>query len=191
MSLQQTMTLVAQSQNGASVDNVARGLAVVSICLSAAGLAWQVISWVRTGSLVRVESNITIVAGRGPEPNWVRCFGVDVMNIGRTPMTVRQVGTKLPDGTTFYPTDLKLEGWKDRFPLPYRLEPNASAHWYFPLESFDFVPGRFGAKARVRAYVWVANGKQPVSKKGMRVDERPYNSGQAREDETGVVTSAP
>ena len=104
---------------------VAEVLSLVAIVLSGASLAWQIITWQRTGAVVQVLSYRVFDKGReGSSRTSYRL--VVARNVGRSPMTVNWVGAETKFGRS---VDAQTDH-PDASPIPHRLEPGSDARWY-------------------------------------------------------------
>ncbi len=101
---------------------------IISICalvVSVVSLTWQMISWLRSGPVIKVKghSAFPFVGGVAGEHH----LSVTATNEGRAAATITGWGLVLPDGTSIVPNSAPLPGVHD---LPHRLESHAEASWY-------------------------------------------------------------
>lgn len=101
---------------------------VISTCalvVSVVSLSWQVVSWLRTGPVIKVKghSAAPIIGGVMGEHH----LSVTAVNKGRAAATITGWGLLLPNDMTIVPQSAQLPGVHD---LPHRLESHAEASWY-------------------------------------------------------------
>lgn len=163
-------------------------VATAGLLLAASSLAWQVISWRRSGAWVRVEIGPMLVASEaGIEP----CVNVTAVNHGRQAVTVRQVGVIQQDGTVFWPMQYVVPGQDDPFPLPmHRLDAFSSAWWHFRLKSFDHIAPKGDEGSKVRAYVWLTT-KTVISQNALSIAQECVKYPQLMADEPEDVKKDP
>jgi hypothetical protein len=99
-------------------------LSIMAIVVSCASLGWQVVSWRQSGAVVTVTARTAMptYGDRVGDPH----VQVTAANKGRSPVTVKNWGLKLPDDRHMAIMD--HAPWSA--PLPHRLEPGADASWY-------------------------------------------------------------
>ncbi|MEU4237930.1 hypothetical protein [Actinoplanes sp. NPDC026619] len=99
-------------------------LSVVAIVMSTITLTWQIVSWRRTGAVVKV------VAKQGFVPGLNGTFVViEASNSGRTAVTVTGYGLRSPDGNNL----IQLDRVQLSAEIPHRLEAGAEASWLMPM----------------------------------------------------------
>jgi hypothetical protein len=120
-------------------------LGIVGTATGLGALAWQVITWRRSGPIVRVAGNCsTGLAGK------TGVVDITAWNEGRGPVSVIVCGLQWPDGSMVV-TPQPLQGSDV---LPFQLEPGSIGQWQIPVPaSLDTIP------LRLRAYVKLVNGK--------------------------------
>ncbi|GAB3081232.1 hypothetical protein [Micromonospora schwarzwaldensis] len=132
-------------------------LSVIAIVMSSITLTWQIISWRRTGAVVKVTAKLGFVPGL--DGNFVV---IEASNSGRTAVTVTGYGLKCPDGGNLIQFD--------RVPLsaeiPHRLEPGAEASWLMPIENVQAVCAERGVRYQdVVAWVRLGSGGTVMARK--------------------------
>lgn len=133
-------------------------LGIVGAVTGVAALAWQVITWTKSGAVVRVTAAQAFVALGGSSEQFLN---VTARNTGRSPVTVKAWGLQFPDGRTL--AFLKPAPWSS--PLPHRLEPGAEGDWY----ALTAEVARSCAEYRVRqqdmtAFVNLADGRTIIAR---------------------------
>ncbi len=126
-------------------------------------LLWQIVSWRRSGSRVRVASKHALpILPRGPD-SWY--LTVEARNAGRLAVTVdswgfsmgRRRGNIVP---------LRHEPWFDRVPL--RLEPGASATFGMPADEVRRLAQEQGVSlAQLKPWVSLGDGSRVVSRRSV------------------------
>lgn len=129
-------------------------LGIIGTSTGIGALAWQVITWQRSGPVVAVDviQGLPTYGDHVGDP--VTC--VSAVNSGRAPVTVTSWGLELPDGQTMFV--------KHPFPgsdsLPYRLEEGASGAWRIEtIEVAEMCQAQSIDYADLRGFVRLANGK--------------------------------
>lgn len=100
-------------------------LSIVAIVLSVASFGWQVHTWYQSGAVVEVTAlqSLPVYGPRGAG-DWH--VSITAINKGRSPVTVKMAGLKLPDGRQM--AIMEYSPWSAGF--SHRLEPGADASWY-------------------------------------------------------------
>jgi hypothetical protein len=135
-------------------------IAVVGLALSVLALAWHIVSWRLTGSIVKVE----VSHGLGVGGSWPRLVGIEAMNVGRTAVSITGWGFRLPDGRTLWPAAGHPGNWAGP-PVPITLDPGHSASWQVNAETIrtslldEGVPD-----AKLRGFVNLGTGQQRRSR---------------------------
>ena len=131
-------------------------LAIIAILLSLASLAWQVVSWRRSGAVVSVTATQTLplYGNRNQPGDWH--VDVTARNSGRSPITVNSWGLRMPNGQTMVmPGNLS---WSAS--LPHRPEPGANASWFIATEDVKRTCAEHGVRYQdLVAYVKLADGR--------------------------------
>jgi hypothetical protein len=138
-------------------------LSITAIVISCLSLAWQVVAWVGSGPVIRVtvsQALPTYGPGMGTsvgEPH----VCVTAANSGRSPITIKNWGLKLPDGRT-----LAILGKPWSAVLPCRLDPGADASWYAETKSVTDSCAANGIRYQdLFAYVSLADGRTIKARK--------------------------
>ena len=134
--------------------------------LAGVSLAWQVYSWVASGSKVIVETDRGFLApGDGSTRDYV---GVTVRNISRTPVDVTGWAFSLPDGTQL--VIVEPEPW-DGPPLPVRLEAGQAESWRRSAEKMvnSLRIEGLAPDTLLKGRVNLATGATVLAKKGRRL----------------------
>ncbi|AGL20931.1 hypothetical protein [Actinoplanes sp. N902-109] len=132
-------------------------LSVVAIGMSSIALTWQIVSWRRTGAVVKV------VAKRGFVPGLDGMFVViEASNSGRTAVTVTGYGLRSPGGNNL----IQL----DRLPLsaeiPHRLESGAEVSWLMPMGNVQQTCAEQGIRHQdLVAWVRLGNGRTVTARR--------------------------
>ena len=118
-------------------------VAIAGLVLAAVALTWQAATFLLTGSRLKVDSRQGATDGRGivhgmPGSESIErlraqgytheVLGAEVFNRGRTGVSVTGIRAVTSRGISFAPIADLLGP-----PMPHRLEPGASASWFFPL----------------------------------------------------------
>ena len=133
-------------------------LGIVGAVTGVAALAWQVITWIKSGAVVRVTATQAFLAYGGSSEQFLN---VTARNTGRSPVTVKGWGLQFPDGRTMvFPHPAP---WSS--PPSHRLEPGAEGSWYTPTAEV----ARSCAEYRVRqqdmtAFVNLADGRTIIAR---------------------------
>ncbi|MCX4908049.1 hypothetical protein [Streptomyces sp. NBC_00878] len=137
---------------------------VISICaltVSAVSLGWQVVSWLRTGPVIKVKghSAMPYVGGVVGDHH----LSVTAVNEGRAAATITGWGLLLPNSMTIVVQSARLPGVHD---LPHRLESHAEASWYILHDELDRACQQQGvAISQVRPFVDVAGQGKVLGKR--------------------------
>lgn len=135
----------------ASLMTAAIGVSAVSLAVSCLSLGWQIASWLMSAGRVRVElkhglinsgaaflgpvgkkgtlRNLTSLRGQGVTGQEV--LAIEVVNVGRAPVTVTKYGATLR-GAEVSVTPVHDTIGKS---LPFRLEPGESETWAIDITS--------------------------------------------------------
>lgn len=134
------------------MDVVTLIVAILGFAIALVSCVWQIATWFWSTARPRatmlhgilVESggglSITRAVGKNGEPYPVQqlrqqgyggpeVIGIEVVNHGRAPMTVRRFDLKHESGASFVPT-----GQVTGPAFPHRIEPGASESWFVPAE---------------------------------------------------------
>lgn len=126
-------------------------LSIVAIVMSSITLSWQVVSWRRTGAVVKVTARVAFVVG-----NPVSLVSVKARNSGRTAVTVTGWGFRFPAGDGIVqaqPLPISAE-------IPHRLEPGAEASWFMELDAIKETCAAHGVRHQdVVAWVDLGSGR--------------------------------
>jgi hypothetical protein len=135
-------------------------LGIVGSITGVLGLGWSVVTWRRSGPVVRVtvKQAFPTYADHLGEP----LICVTAQNSGRAPVTISSWGLRLPDGQTMMITE--------PFPLsnalPYRLEEGTSGSWYTDtLRVVEACKAHGVDYADLIAYVDLGNGQSVDAKR--------------------------
>ena len=101
-------------------------LSVVAIVMSSITLTWQIVSWRRTGAVVKVTAKLGFVPGLDG-----MFVVIEASNSGRTAVTVTGYGLRHPNNHDL----IQLDRVPLSAELPHRLEPGAEASWLMPMEN--------------------------------------------------------
>lgn len=120
-------------------------VAILGVVLAALSLGWQAATFALTGSRVRAELrhgafgaggsgfhnkpgklDMAMMASQGMS---LEVIGVEVWNSGRLATTVTGFGVRTDKGMMYSPIGDRIGD-----PMPYRLEPGATAAWFMPME---------------------------------------------------------
>jgi len=129
-------------------------LGIIGTVTGVGALAWEVITWRRSGPVVTVKviQALPTYGDHVGDP----LTSVTATNSGRAPVTVTSWGLQLPDGQTMF----VQQPFPGSDTLPYRLEEGASGSWRVEtiqvaetcrVQGIDY--------ADLRGYVNLANGK--------------------------------
>ncbi|MFI2358157.1 hypothetical protein OG582_11925 [Streptomyces anulatus] len=100
-------------------------ISVIALVISLVSLGWQVITWLRSGPVIKVKGHAAIpVVNENPGELHL---SVTAVNRGRAPATITGWGLRLPNGSSVVPRSAELPGVN---PLPHRLESHAESSWY-------------------------------------------------------------
>jgi len=129
-------------------------LGIIGAVTGVVALAWQFITWRHSGAVVAVTATAAYPT-YGDQVGDLH-VNVNASNSGRSPVTVKGWGLRLPDGRTMITTSPL--SWSS--PIPHRLEPGADGSWFMPAHEI----ARFSAVHGVRqqdliAYVNLADGR--------------------------------
>jgi hypothetical protein len=135
-------------------------LGIIGAATGVVALVWQVITWRQGGAVVTVTAHqaFPTYGDELGEPH----VNVSARNSGRSPVTVKGWGLRLPDGGTM--VNFNPAPWSS--PLPHRLEPGTDGSWYMSTREV----ARFCAKQGVKqqdmiAFVDLADGRTISAKK--------------------------
>ena len=161
------------------MDVAALTVATVSIVLAAAALTWQVLTFLFTGARVKAELQVGAMGSSGvaigppstamtPQALAEQDFdtpvlAVRVRNIGRMSVNVERVAIRLEPSKLEFRID-----WGPNPTMPYRLEPQSSALWYFQFQQV-LALGRTAVSSGVSQVPNVAHGRAHLGS-GKRVD---------------------
>jgi hypothetical protein len=129
-------------------------LGIVGAVTGLGSLAWQVITWRQGGRRVKVTATQALPVFGSGASDWY--MNVTASNVGRSPVTVRGWGLRMPDGKTMImPSNLS---WSAS--LPHRLEPGADASWYMPTTEVHKFCAEHGIRHQdMTAFVNLADGR--------------------------------
>ncbi|MGA5472537.1 hypothetical protein ACPCUK_27660 [Streptomyces arboris] len=136
-------------------------IALVALVVSLISLGWQIITWLRSGPVIKVKghSSIAVVDGNAGEVH----LSVTAVNRGRAPATVTGWGLRLPNGSSVVPQSAQLPGTN---PLPHRLEPHAEASWHVPQTAVEEACRTHHVElSQVRPFVDVSGRGQVLGKR--------------------------
>ncbi|GAA2845478.1 hypothetical protein Acy02nite_46920 [Actinoplanes cyaneus] len=129
-------------------------LSIIAIGMSTVSLGWQIVSWRRSGALIRATVNQALV---GHEGIW--CTNVTARNLGRMAVSVTNWGYQLPGrkaGNIFMTRPLPISPT-----LPHRLEAGAEVSFYMETDAIQQVCKQKGLPyQRVRAWVDLGDGRR-------------------------------
>ena len=139
-------------------------LSVSAILIAALALGWQVAAHLLTGPRAKLGFSFSLpVGGIDHLPNSAT---LTVRNVGRMPVTVTNLGIRLPDGKTAA-ISLELVPELSK-PLPHRVEPFDEASWSVPVDALDRVKRSYPHPEAWRYYVTLGSGKKLESKGSYR-----------------------
>jgi hypothetical protein len=125
-------------------------LGIIGAITGVGALAWQVITWGKSGAVV------TVTTCQAFPIDGDQLLHVSARNTGRSPVTVNEWGLRLPDGGSMVALYPALRS----SPLPHRLEPGAEASWYVgTAEVARFCAERGTRQQDMIAYVDLADGR--------------------------------
>ncbi len=129
-------------------------ISIVALVVSAASLTWQVVSWKRSGPVVRVTANQSLpIFDHGPGDAHV---AVTARNSGRAPVTVTGWGLRFPDGQTF--VVMHELPWST--PLHHRLDAGAEGSWMVSTQEVKRECAARGVRHQdLTAFVRLGNGR--------------------------------
>ncbi|MBT2504786.1 hypothetical protein J7I98_02520 [Streptomyces sp. ISL-98] len=136
-------------------------LSICALAVSVVSLTWQVVSWLRTGPVIKVRTHyaIPVIAG---EIGSQQYLAVAATNRGRAPATITNWGLLLPDDVTTASQSAALPGVEE---LPHRLDPYAETSWYLGLGELDRICQERGiARGQIRPFVNVSGQGRKVGK---------------------------
>ncbi len=128
-------------------------LGIVGAVTGVAALAWQVITWTKSGAVVKVTANQAFLASGGPAEQFLN---VTARNTGRSPVTVKGWGLRFPDGRVLV------------FPNPapwssspsHRLEQGSEGSWYAPTAEVARACAEHGVRQQdMTAFVKLEDGR--------------------------------
>jgi hypothetical protein len=129
-------------------------LSITAIVVAGASLMWQIVTWRQSGPVVTVRARTAMptYGDRVGDPH----VHVTAANTGRSPVTVKNWGLRLPDDRHMMITE--QESWSAS--LPYRLEPGADASWFVPTRAIVDACERQGVRYQdLIAYVDLGDGR--------------------------------
>lgn len=130
-------------------------LSVAAILIAALALGWQVAAHLLTGP--RAKLGLSFSLPLGGIDHLPYSTTLTVRNVGRMPITVTNLGIRLPDGkTAALSINLVPELSK---PLPYRVEPFDEASWSVPVDTLDGLRRDYPQEESWRYYVTLGSGK--------------------------------
>jgi hypothetical protein len=140
-------------------------LGVVGTVTGLGALAWQVVTWRRSGPVVEVSANQVFPAYGDHLGEQIT--EVTARNSGRSPVTVSSWGLRFPDGQVM----IIRQPFAGSDSLPYRLEDGASGSWYIETTAVAETCRAHGVDyADLTAYVHLANGQTVDAKrKGIKL----------------------
>ncbi len=128
-------------------------IAIIGAITGLGSLAWQVVTWGQSGPVVAVTArqSFPTYGDHVGDPH----MSVTASNTGRSPVTVKGWGLRMPDGQTMVmPCNLS---WSAS--LPHRLEPGADASWYMPTAEVQKFCAEHGIRHQdMTAFVNLADG---------------------------------
>lgn len=129
-------------------------LGIIGALTGVGALTWQVITWRQSGAIVTVTAlqAFPTYGDHAGEPH----VNVSARNTGRSPVTVKGWGLRLPDGRSMVVPN--PAPWSS--PLPHRLEPGADGSWYVPTAEVARFCAEDGTRQQdVIAFVILADGR--------------------------------
>ncbi|MFB9749216.1 phosphoribosylamine--glycine ligase [Leifsonia shinshuensis] len=127
------------------MSEIALLVSVFSLCVAALSLGWQIALWLLGGRRVSIQLRHGVLGdggiAAGPVGNGKandissmrhqvfvgpEVVGVDVINVGRLPLTVSEYSLRVKGGQFSFVPHGEVIGR----PLPFRLEPGESETWY-------------------------------------------------------------
>ena len=131
---------------------------IVGTVTGVAALAWQVVTWRKSGAVVRVTATQAFLAYGGSSEQYLN---VTARNTGRSPVTVNGWGLRFPDGRTlFFPNPAP---WSS--PPSYRLEPGADGNWYAPTAEVARSCTEYSVRQQdMTAFVNLADGRTIIAR---------------------------
>jgi hypothetical protein len=129
-------------------------LSITAIVVAGGSLTWQIITWRQGGAVVTVTAKqaLPTYGDRVGDPH----VQVTAANKGRSPVTVKNWGLRLPDDRHL--AIMEHLPWSAG--LPHRLEPGADASWYVPTTTITEVCERSNARYQeLIAYVDLGDGR--------------------------------
>jgi hypothetical protein len=134
---------------------------VISICalvVSLVSLGWQVVSWLRTGPVIKVKAHSAMPVVQGVMGD--HHTAVTVENRGRGPATVTSWGFVGPNDRSLVTESARLPGVE---PLPHRLESHTEASWYIRYDDLGAACRDYGIqRSELRPFVIVAGRTKKI-----------------------------
>ena len=129
-------------------------LGIIGTVTGVGALAWEVITWKRSGPVVRVK--VTQALPTYSDHVGDPLTSVTATNSGRAPVTVTSWGLQLPDGQTMF----VQQPFPGSDKLPYRLEQGASGTWRIETTQVaETCRAQGTGYADLRGYVNLATGE--------------------------------
>jgi hypothetical protein len=169
--------LIAVEQQVTSFQVLTLIIAIAGLALSLTALVWQIVSWLYTGSRVKVAlSEAVILTPRGS----MDVYAIMARNVGRTAVSITGWGLLLvpnrPSGSVLrrmasnyrprgnmivVPNPVPWQGPRS----PYTLDGQHSATWYVLKNDIaQEIDDDDRERRHLRGYVNLATGKSPVSR---------------------------
>ncbi|MGW4309502.1 hypothetical protein V6574_19285 [Streptomyces sp. SM1P] len=111
-------------------------IAILALVLSVLSLLWQAWSWWRSGPIIRVTGGTDSPVFEGQRSDLSYRY-IEAVNTGRAAATIEAFGVTLPSGLKPIRHGQDDLDAVEPCALPYRLEPNSSARWYFTPQIFQ------------------------------------------------------
>jgi len=140
-------------------------LGIIGTVTGLGALAWQVITWQRSGPVVAVSAIQAFPTYGDRLGEQLTC--VIARNSGRAPVTVSSWGLRFPDGQVMF----IRQPFAGSDVLPYRLEEGASGSWYIETAVVaETCRGHGVYYADLTAYVDLASGQTvDAGRKGIQL----------------------
>lgn len=139
---------------------VTLAIAILALVVSSAALVWQIASWRRTGSFVKVENRGGFTmhpVGMSPGLPPGKFLRITARNVGRAPVDVEGWWFEVKGSDDAFVTP--IQAWWQGPALPYRLDAGQSQAWWIHEEGLlDAV--KDGAVVRVSGAVSLGTGKK-------------------------------
>jgi hypothetical protein len=139
----------------------ANTLSIIAIVLSVAAFGFQVRTWRQSGPVVDVTAFQSLPVGPGTAGEWH--LAITAINKGRSPVTVKTFGLKLPDRR-----HMAIMQWAPfSASLPHRLEPGSDATWYIDTDAIKESCAAEGVRHQdLTAFVSLGDGRTIDARRG-------------------------